>query len=139
MIIHTNKGQLKVGKVVGDMETLPQLCFECELLSEALKNDASIIVKREKQAAFEKVKDSYIDKKYKSVDELEKAFPIIDEYKYLILYFSKNSDKVTGLYEEGGIDATEIIEYAVSMELEVTDSKKELKDLIMSALEAYYF
>lgn len=139
MIIHTNKGQLKVGKIVGDMETLPQLCFECELLSEALKNDAGNIVKRQKQAVFEEMKGSYIDKKYKSVDDFEAEFPIINEYKYLLLFFSKNSDKVSGLYEEGGIDANEIIEYAVSMEIEVTDSKKELKDLILSALEAYYF
>lgn len=138
MIIHTNKGEIKLEKCVGDLESLPELCFECKILSSNLYNEVENIISEEKERQFDENKAYFNELGYCSLEELE-AGNAVNEYSYIILLLKKASDKITALYERGGTDKRELLDYCVNVRLELKDSKQELKEFILSALEYYYF
>lgn len=138
MIIHTNMGEIKLGKCAGDLESLPELCFECKILSQNLYDEVENILSEEKMRQFDKNKAYFNELGYDSLEELEAA-NTINEYSYIILLLKKASDKIIALYEKGGTDERELLDYCACVRLEIKDSKQELKEFILSALEQYYF
>lgn len=138
MILHTNMGEIKLGKCVGDLESLPELCFECEILSPNLYDEVENIISEEKKRQFDKNKAYFNELGYDSIEEFE-AGNNVNEYSYIILLLKKASDKIVALYEKGGTDERELLDYCTSVRLEIKDSKQELKEFILSALEHYYF
>lgn len=56
MIIHTNKGEIELGKCTGGLESLPELCFECEILSPKLQDEVKNIISQEKRDSSKKIK-----------------------------------------------------------------------------------
>ncbi len=138
MILHTNMGEIKLGKCVGDLESLPELCFECEILSPNLYDEVENIISEEKKRQFDKNKAYFNELGYDSLEEFE-AGNTANEYSYIILLLKKASDKIVALYEKGGTDERELLDYCASVRLEIKDSKLELKEFILSALEHYYF
>lgn len=138
MIIHTNMGEIKLGKCVGDLESLPELCFECKILSQNLYDEVENIISEEKKRQFDKNKAYFNELGYDSLEELEAA-NTVNEYSYIILLLKKASDKIIALYEKGGTDERELLDYCACVRLEIKDSKQELKEFILSALEQYYF
>lgn len=138
MIIHTNKGEIELGKCTGGLESLPELCFECEILSPKLQDEIKNIISQEKKRQFKENKAFFKELGYGSIEELE-ADNAVNEYSYIILFLKKDSDKIVALYEKGGTDKSEHLDYCASIKLELNDSKRKLKELILSALEQYYF
>lgn len=138
MIIHTNMGEIELGKCVGDLESLPELCFECEILSQNLYDEVENIISEEKKRQFDENKVYFNELGYDTLEELEAA-NTINEYSYIILLLKKASDKIIALYEKGGTDERELLDYCACVKLEVKDSKQRLKEFILSALEQYYF
>lgn len=138
MIIHTNMGEIKLGKCVGDLESLPELCFECEILSQNLYDEVENIISEEKKRQFDKNKAYFNELGYDSLEEFEAA-NTVNEYSYIILLLKKTSDKIIALYEKGGTDERELLDYYACVRLDLKDSKQELKEFILSALEHYYF
>lgn len=138
MVIHTNKGEIELGKCTGGLESLPELCFECKILSANLWDEIKDIISREKKRQFKENKAYFNELGYSSLEELE-ADNAINEYSYIILFLKKDSERITALYEKGGTDKSERLDYCASIRLELNDSKHSLKELILSALEQYYF
>lgn len=109
MIVHTNRGEIMLNGLISDIDFLPHMCFECEVLSGELKSEIS-------------VNDHPTDK-----------------YKYIILFVRGDSEEIHAIYREGDSDENAELPYDVSVELTVTETKCELKPFITSALEQCYF
>ncbi len=138
MIIHTNKGEIELGKCTGDSECLPELCFECKILSENLIDEVENIISEEKKRQFDESKVSFNKLGYGSLEKFE-ADNVVNEYSHIILFLKKDTDKITALYERGGTDERELLDYCACARLELEDSKQKLKEFILAALEYYYF
>lgn len=138
MIIHTNKGEIELIKCTGDLESLPELCFECKILSENLFDEVENIISEEKKRQFDESKAYFKKLGYGSLEEFE-ADNVVNEYSHIILFLKKDTDKITALYEKGGTDERELLDYCACARLQLEDSKQELKVFILSALEHYYF
>lgn len=138
MIIHTNRGEIELLKCSGDLEALPELCFECKILSPKLYAEVENMILEEKKRQFDENKAYFYELGYTSLEELE-ADIAVNEYSYIILFIKKASDKITALYEKGGTDERELLDYCARVSLELKDTKQELKTIILSALEHYYF
>ena len=122
MIIHTNKGEIELIKCAGDLESLPELCFECKILSQNLYDEIENIILEEKKRQFHQKKVYFNEMGYKTLEEFQ-ADNAINEYSYIILFLRRTSDKVIASYENR----------------ELKDTKQELKEFILSALGHYYF
>ena len=138
MIIHTNKGEIELIKCAGDLESLPELCFECKILSQNLYDEIENIILEEKKRQFHQKKVYFNEMGYKTLEEFQ-ADNAINEYSYIILFLRRTSDKVIALYEKAGTDERELLDYCASVKLELKDTKQELKEFILSALGHYYF
>ena len=134
MIIHTNMGEIKIGKCVGDVESLPRMCFECKILNKNLYDEVENIISEEKKRQFDKNKSHFNELGYGSLAEFE-AGNAVNDHSYIIFFLRRTSDKITALYEKGGTDERKLLDYCASVRLEIEDSKQELKAFILSALE----
>ena len=119
-------------------ESLPELCFECKILSQNLYDEIENIILEEKKRQFHQKKVYFNEMGYKTLEEFQ-ADNAINEYSYIILFLRRTSDKVIALYEKGGTDERELLDYCASVKLELKDTKQELKEFILSALGHYYF
>ncbi|MCM1083757.1 MAG: hypothetical protein NC393_09845 [Clostridium sp.] len=138
MLIHTDKGEIKLVKSEGGMEVLPEFCFACELLSETLRDEVKALIVKDKQKMFDANKAYFTKLGYSSVAEFE-AENVMNEYSYIVLFLQKDSERVDAVYEEGGTDKMGFLDYNATVKLEIKESKQEFKELILSVLEDCFF
>ncbi|MCM1287671.1 MAG: hypothetical protein NC240_05125 [Clostridium sp.] len=138
MLIHTDKGEIKLGKCEGGMEVLPEFYFACELLSEALRDEVEALIAQDKQKLFDANKEYFTKLGYSSFVEFE-AENVMNEYSYIVLFLRKDTDRVDAVYEKGGTDDIGFLDYNATVKLEIKENKQELKELILSVLEDCFF
>ncbi|MCM1272821.1 MAG: hypothetical protein NC225_04410 [Clostridium sp.] len=109
MVIHTNRGEVMLKDLISDIDFLPHMCFECEVLSGELKS------------------------KLKQHDKSE------DRFHYIILFVHRGSEEIQAIYREGDSDENAEFPYDVSLELTLSETKSQLKPLIYETVEQCYF